>query len=141
MLKKILAFFKPKPSKWSTPEVINSLSCEKIGTELATKVANKLKQDNHLYYSHRDYCGHGLMYKDDSYHIFRIIDADIEDALTLEKFNSAGDFIRFFAKQSDYSMAGADNRVSVFYTDSFFELNNQRLSCKRLIDFCAKIPS
>ncbi len=139
MLKKILAFFKPKPSKWSTPEVINSLSREKVGIELATKVANKLKQGNHLYYSHRDYCGHGLSFRDNAFHLVRVVDG--YDNFTIEKFNSASDFIRFFAKQSDYSMAGADNSVSVFYTDSFFELNNQRLSCKRLIDFCAKIPS
>ncbi len=135
MFKKLIALIKQPPPKWSTPEVINSLSREKIGVELAKKVADKLKQGKQLYYSHRDYCGHGLMYKDDSYHIFRIIDADIEDALTLEKFNLPEEFINFLARQSDYSFAGADSNEILFYTNNLFELNNQRLRKTRLEKF------
>ena len=135
MLKKLLSLFKSNTPKWSTPEVIEALSHEEIGKDLAKRVASKLKNGDTLFYSHRDYCGHGLMYKDNSYHIFRIIDADIEDALTLEKFNSSEEFINFLARQSDYSLAGADCKEHVFFTESAFELNNQRLTANRLQDF------
>ncbi len=135
MFKKLIALIKQDPPKWSTPEVINSLNREKIGIELAKKVANKLKQGKQLYYAHPDYCGQGLMYKDDSYHIFRIIDADIEDALTIEKFHSPEEFINFLARQSDYSFAGADSNEAIFYSNNLFELNNQRLKKRRLEKF------
>ncbi len=135
MFKKLIALFKQPPPKWSTPEIINSLSREKIGVELAKKVAGRLKQGKQLYYAHRDYCGQGLMFKEGSFHIFRIIDADIEDALSLKVLNSTTEFIDFLAQQSDYSLAGADSSVPELYSTDLFSLNNQRLSKKRLINF------
>ena len=132
MLKKFLSLLKPNTPKWSTPEVIEALSHEDVGRELAKKVADKLKKGDALFYSHRDYCGHGLIFSDGNYQLVSVYDG-VSSAL--EKFNSSKEFINFLARQSDYSLAGADCKEHVFFTESAFELNNQRLTTNRLQNF------
>ena len=132
MLKKFLSLLKPNTPKWSTPEVIDALSHEEIGKDLAKRIASKLKKGDALFYSHRDYCGHGLVFADGNYQLVSVYDGV---ACTLEKFNSSKEFINFLARQSDYSLAGADSKEHVFFTESAFKLNNQRLTANRLQDF------
>ncbi len=62
---------------WSDDETIANLSHVKFGMELARRVATKLKTQcisSGLFYSHRDYCGHGLIYRDGQFILVEVYD-------------------------------------------------------------------
>ncbi len=62
---------------WSDDETIANLSRFKYGMELACRVANKLKRQcisSGMFYSHRDYCGHGLIYRDGQFILVEVYD-------------------------------------------------------------------
>ena len=104
------------------------------------KVANRLESDREksgLWFSHRDYCGHGLICIKDEFHLIEVHDGYAEYSDKIKSWNNKNDFCSWLAKQSDYSLSGADKNQSELYTQEAFSLNNQRLTQQRMIDYVA----
>lgn len=88
--------------------------------ELAQEVALALKKGHSIMYSHRDYCGVGLMcskssQEDDPCQIFEfcyVYDGYNTDSIIT--FRDEKEFVKFLSEQSEYSMSGADEKSSVF---------------------------
>lgn len=120
---------------WSNEESISCLSKEKIGSSLARNIAKWLKTKKSLYKSHRDYCGHGLQYKDEKYCIISVNDGLLDFSDVVFSFNTTDEFVSFMTRQSDYTMSGASKAESVFYTENKFLLNNQRLTKNQLSNY------
>lgn len=109
-----------------------------VGTELASSVAKRLLQGkgrHGVWYSHRDYCGHGLVSIDGNISLVEVHDGYALEGPVLLSWNSESDFTSWLARQSDYSLAGADPDEKELYTKESFALNNQRLTTERLIEY------
>lgn len=113
-------------------EIIDELSRRKFGEHLARRVVKQLKIDNHnrggLYHDHRDYCGHGIVYRDGTFMLMRVIEGWIERSDTLATWEDEEAFVAFLADQSDFTCSGGDPEAELFLTDSDFERNNQRIN-------------
>ena len=128
-------------------------SKEPFGRELMEAVADKLMKEGHdgwnggLYYIHRDYCGHGLNFStrgydqadhDNSLKVFNlqvVIDGHFSGR-KLGYWEKKEDFVKFWARQSDYSCSGYDAYTSsIFYEHEQFIRGNQRIDKKRLEDY------
>jgi len=120
---------------WSNDMVLKGLSTEKIGNELAERVATQLDCGHVICNMHRDYCGHGLAKLNDKYGIFEVHDGFLLDGYQVVSFLNRNDFIAYLSRQSDYSLSGADSSEKELFTTRSFAINNQRLSRSRLIDF------
>ncbi len=121
---------------WSTKEQIDRLSKEPLGKEFVRAIAKRLYHKELFMGYHRDYCGHGLDYNDGEFRLVLVSDGWVDKIL--HTWESEEAFVSFFARQSDYSMSGADKDEEIFYTEDSFELNNQRLVKAKLqeaIDF------
>lgn len=130
-----------KEHTWSTPDKILLLSKEPIGIRIAEQVARRLIRDDGrhgIWYTHRDYCGHGLICINGSISMVEVYDGFADEGTVLRSWDSQSDFADWLSKQSDYSLSGADNNDVVLYTtDSFFR-NNQRLTLKRMLEYIEK---
>lgn len=124
--------------KWSEKATIEKLNRSKIGIELASKVAKKLLKDKGrkgIWYTHRDYCGHGLISIDDNISLVEVHDGDPLDGKALLSWKSESDFISWLARQSDFSLSGADPDEKELFSEDSFGLNNQRLTAERLTEY------
>lgn len=132
---------------WSHPDRIERLSQAPVGRDLADLVATQLRLDSNkgrgLWNSHRDYCGHGLIFECDEFRLIEVRDGSGRDADVISSWESAEEFVGWLSEQSDYSLAGADPGELNLYTDSPSRLNNQRLSIARLRVYsaAAALPS
>lgn len=126
---------------WSKQELIDKLSRRKFGEHLARRVVTQLKIDDHnrggLYHDHRDYCGHGIVYRDGTFMLLRVIEGWIERSDTLATWDDEEAFVAFLADQSDFSCSGGDSEAKLFYTDDEFELNNQRINESWMEEYAA----
>ena len=116
---------------WSDDETIANLSRVKFGMELAHRVAIKLKTQgisSGLFYSHRDYCGHGLIYRNGQFILVEVYDGFPDQSEFLATWDSEKEFVRFLAGLSDFTCSGADATSKLFYTNDSFSLNNQRIT-------------
>ena len=118
--------------KWSQKEYLDCLSHEAIGRDISKKVAQKLRRGKNIYNQHRDYCGHGLTYKDSKYCFVLVHDGWLEYSDVIVSLDSEEDFVSFLSRQSDFTLSGASKLEPVFYTEDKFLLNNQRLTKKAL---------
>ncbi|KAL9653402.1 hypothetical protein ABK040_002038 [Willaertia magna] len=125
---------------WSKQDVIDALSKEKYGHSFAKQVAHHLKSLNKkLMYTHRDFCGLGLLYDNNKQQFkFCYVYDGYEDNYAsnnnengIISFNKEDEFIEFLENQCDYSLSGADSK-SVFYEKDIWTRNNQRIDKKRL---------
>jgi hypothetical protein len=124
-----------RPFPWSPAPQIAALSRRPFGKKLARKVAARLStKRGGLYNSHRDYCGHGLIYVDGKFILLRVFDGWPERKDYLASWNNEEKFIEFLARQSDFTCSGADRRAT-FYKKDRFTVNNQRLTRQRLRAF------
>jgi len=112
---------------------VSRLSRTPFGIELATAVAEKLHDGHRLAYRHRDYCGHGLAYRDSEFIVATVMDGDFD--VTLMAWDSESAFIEFLAAQSDYSMSGAKDSVAFLYAVETFLHANQTITAARLLNF------
>ena len=122
----------------SNSQAINNLSKNPIGVTLASAVANRLKNNRNIINAHRDYCGHGLDFKDGKFRLLSVHDGLIEHSDVVHEWDSEKGFIEFLARQSDWSLSGADIDEEILYTDDDFFLNNQRITkatLKETVDF------
>ena len=97
---------------------------------LAIRVAEKLVEQQErggLYHGHRDYCGHGFIYRDGQFILAEVRDGYPEESPHLATWDSQDAFVSFLANLSDYICSGADAEHELFYTDDSFSLNNQRI--------------
>ncbi len=116
---------------WSDDETIAKLSRSKFGVELARCVASKLKMQGvsgGLFYSHRDYCGHGPIYRDGQFILVEVYDGFPDQSEFLATWDAEEEFVSFLAGLSDFTCSGADAQYTLFYTDDSFSLNNQRIT-------------
>lgn len=117
---------------WTKKDIIDRLSHSKFGETLARRVATQLKKDDHnrggLYHDHREYCGHGLVYRDGTFMLMKVRDGWIEASDTLATWDNEDAFVAFLAEQSDFTCSGADPEAKEFHTEDEFELNNQRIN-------------
>ncbi|WP_162799975.1 hypothetical protein [Pedobacter jeongneungensis] len=95
-----------------------------FGTTLAIAVATKLKSGLSFGYSHRDYCGMGILFQDGMYYYGEIWDGYLEPMLS---FEGEVAFIAWLAMQSTSSLARLDD-------EEFFR-GNQIVSRLRLEGF------
>jgi hypothetical protein len=100
-----------------------------FGPTLAGQVADALVQGRKLAYSHRDYCGMGLIYRANAFCYGEIWDGDFI-AKPQRAFHRREEFVGWLAQQSNYSLAGLEN-------DDPWAWDNQTLTQQRLKEFVA----
>lgn len=125
---------------WASEQALASLSKASIGDELAKKVLGRLIKDadkSGLWFSHRDYCGHGLMYSSGEFHLIEVHDGYADLSRPLLTWCDQCAFQVWLGKQSDYSLSGADKSQPKLQAKSTFDLNNQRLTKQRMVDYIA----
>ncbi len=95
--------------------------------ELAAHVADCLEDGRSLGYSHRDYCGMGLEYRDGKYYYGALWDGafDLDQPVV---YPSRTAFISWLAEQSTATMARIDDK------DPFYR-GNQVITRQRLREF------
>ena len=112
-----------------------------IGEEIATAVADKIIQDkgrDGIWYCHRDYCGHGLVYMDDCICLVEVYDGYAHEGSVLKKWDIKTEFIDWLAVQSDYSLSGSEQSERELHTINKWRLNNQRLTRARFLDYLSR---
>ena len=130
-------------NSWSDQDKIDRLEKGLFGEELMTKVAQQLVKQSDVPYSkvtllqsHREYCGHGLVYEHGEYKLCAIYDGTPRDLI--KSWKNEKSFVDFWEKQSDFSCSGADKTQKVFHTGSKFSLNNQRLTRIKFVKYASK---
>ncbi len=133
-----------KETPWSDEKAIAELSRRPVGRALAARIAAQLQADDGkcgLWVSHRDYCGHGLIYRADRYRLVEYSDGDIINGKQLLTWDKSDDFIAWLERQSDFSLSGASESEPGLYTDSPSKQNNQRITVARLQDYLYDIDT
>lgn len=101
-----------------------------FGRALMKNVADDLIAGMCIRYAHRDYCGHGLFFREGKF-ILSLVDSG-EAWNTLAEWPDMSAFVAFFSQQSDYSCSGADVNSTLFNTTDVWSMGNQRLTRERL---------
>lgn len=125
---------------WSSAETIAHLSREPVGAELAEQVASKLIKDRGrrgVWYTHRDYCGHGLIFLHERICLVEYSDGFPQEGSVLKSWQSESDFAQWLGAQSDYSLSSADPEQKELFTTDPWRLNNQRITTRRLERYVA----
>ncbi len=95
------------------------------GNSLAENVAVALMNGKCICYSHREYCGMGLIYENEVFYYCEVTDGC--NFWEQQSFQNKKAFVSWLAKQSDYTMSRAEEKdISEFY------INNQCLTKDRL---------
>jgi len=116
---------------WASRELIENLSREKYGVDLARLVAGYLRNHRSICNQHRDYCGVGLFFHDTgNFTISYVMDGFCDT--TIHDFQNEDAFIEWLSVQSDYTMSGVDDDLGDFY------LNNQRITREKLESYIGK---
>jgi hypothetical protein len=123
---------KKRPERW-TPEETSRLSRTPFGPSLATAVADALVAQGPLNYSHKDYCGHGLVFEGGSFHVAEFNDGEVGKRIA--SWADEASFVEFLSAQSDYTCSGADQTSTVFAEGDQWRINNQRIDGDRLRAF------
>lgn len=111
----------------------NRLSHAGFGTDLMISVARRLSTGKTFYNCHKEYCGHGLHFKDGIYCLVSVYDGvDFEN---IAEWKSAESFVQFFSKQSDFTCSGADQQCCLFRTDDPWRMFNQTITKAELEKF------
>lgn len=98
-------------------------------TALWRKLASVGEGEGLIVEFHRDFCGQGLIRRAD-----RVVLCDIFDGGgghsgdPIAGWSEETDFVAFFARQSDFSCGGWDEREPVFHTTDPWYRNNQRIT-------------
>ncbi|WP_075292234.1 hypothetical protein [Pararhizobium arenae] len=113
-------------------ECRDRLSHAPFGRELAEGLWKALQQcdeDSGLIHQfHRDYCGHGLLRRPEGIVLCEVEDGGSYSGSPLATWKTETDFVGFFARQSDFSCSGWDEREPVFHTTDEWNRDNQRLT-------------
>lgn len=123
---------------WSDPETLAGLSRRKVGRDLARRVVARLvERDGRygVYNTHRDYCGHGLVFQAGRFRLVEVHDGYARDGRTLMSWDDQDSFIDWLARQTDFSLSGADPSKPELHTSDPFKLNNQRLTREQLLTY------
>lgn len=118
-----------------TDAATERLSREPIGLPLAERVTARLVKDagrKGVWNSHRDYCGHGLIYLAPEFRLVEVHDGQAAEGRVLSVWTSDSGFSAWLAGQSDFTLSGADAREPLLHTAVPARLNNQRLTRNRL---------
>jgi hypothetical protein len=100
------------------------LGTEKYGLAFAEKVANGLLKGGYIGYSHRDYCGMGLEYRDGVFTYGEVHDGYMR--YPVFQSSSKESFIDWLADQSDASLARLEEENAWYW-------GNQTIDRKRLL--------
>ena len=131
------------PFPWADEKKIAKLSRKPFGEDLAEslaamlcyKAANRRYPDDGIYNHHRDYCGHGLMFFDEAFHLIEVQDGRPRESKILASWRDGAEFVAFWARQSDYSCSGADPDAGPLYSPRRSNRNNQRITRQRIEAF------
>lgn len=106
-------------------EIYHKLDNELYGKPLAQQVVTKLKKPKYegwgLFHSHRDYCGLGLCFYENTYQLGIVNDGFMPPLPVLISFEKETDFVKWLSSENDQSMA--------LYGEKF---NNQTITRTRL---------
>ena len=108
---------------------------ESLAAMLCYKAANRRYPDDGIYNHHRDYCGHGLMFFDEAFHLIEVQDGRPRESKILASWRDGAEFVAFWARQSDYSCSGADPDAGPLYSPQRSNRNNQRITRQRIEAF------
>jgi len=103
-----------------------------FGAELARKVADFLLKGKQITYTHRDYCGMGLVHHKGIFLYGTVHDG--YDFFIEKNFSTQTDFENWLASQSDKSLCGKELEDSSLW-------DNQRITEQRLFDVLENPPS
>ncbi len=123
---------------WTSAETLSRLSRQKFGKDLSSLVAEKLLNDGGergLWNSHRDSCGHGLIYQDAQFQLVAVHDGHASEGKVLKTWDSSDAFVAWLEEQSDFSLSGADESEPALRPRTPSNLNNQRITLARLRDY------
>lgn len=95
------------------------------GPTLAQAVINRLRSGAQLSYTHRDYCGTGLRFRQECFEYVELWD---HGAYSLNTFKSESAFVQWLSQQSDASLALLDAESPFFW-------GNQTITHQRLNEF------
>lgn len=110
---------------WASREIIESLSREEYGVDLARRVAGYLRNNRSISNEHRDYCGVGLFFHNTgNFTVSYVMDGFCDT--TIRDFQNEDAFVEWLSVQSDYTMSGVNDNLDDFY------LNNQRITREKL---------
>lgn len=112
-----------------------ALSKENFSKELIEKFAKRLKQNQGLSYSHRDFCGHGIEYSQGRYELVEIHDGDFNAKNVILSWKTEEEFIVFMIGQSDYTMSCKCTSFPEIYSKETSGWGNQTISEKRISDY------
>ncbi|SFN83016.1 hypothetical protein SAMN05428949_3598 [Chitinophaga sp. YR627] len=96
-----------------------------IGKPLAEKVATALRHGS-IGYTHRDYCGMGLEYREGQYHYGELWDGGMH--LSRQSFDTQSAFVQWLSQQSNASLS------NIHLKDTFY-WGNQVITRERLEQF------
>ncbi|TAE69484.1 MAG: hypothetical protein EAZ85_13080 [Bacteroidetes bacterium] len=105
---------------------------QKYGKTIAQNVAIYLEKGGTIAYAHRDYCGTGFIFEENTYYYCTISDGYA--FYEKEAFATQKEFIEWLSKQSDRTMSMVDDENA-----SDFDVDNQCITKERLLDLSAKI--
>ena len=129
--------------KWNGKDVVDQLSTEKIGKQLAEDVASVLASGKELASCHQGYCGWALIHGGENrgQSAFQLVQNDEgygpNHFFGGHKWKDRASFVDRLAEQSDLSLSGCDTEslTHVPGEEKKSFLNNQAITKKRLSDF------
>lgn len=77
------------------------------------------------------------MYSSGQFHLIEVYDGYADYSRPLHSWDDENAFRAWLGNQSDYSLSGADDSQPELLANSTFDLNNQRLTKQRMVDYVA----
>lgn len=131
----------PEDMEQRARELRDRLSHEPFGEARAAALWRRLASvkdgEGLILEFHRDFCGHGLIRKCGGIVLCDVFDGGGNTGDAIAVWADEADFAAFFARQSDFSCSGWDEREPVFHSDDSWYRNNQRLTRAAIDRFLA----
>lgn len=118
-------------------------SKSEFGRDISNAIANCFWSNIHdefgIFYRHRDYCGHGMIWSNNHLVICEFNEGFMSGK-PLMRWNSSEkrNFIDWLSIQSDFSLSGHDKGNSAFFEEDLFFRGNQKLTLERFKEFLSE---
>ena len=132
----------PEEMERRAAELRDRLSRDPFGQTRATALWRKLatvgEGEGLIVEFHRDFCGQGLIRRAGGVVLCDIFDGGGQTGDPITAWGDETDFVAFFARQSDFSCSGWDERESFFHATDPWYRNNQRITGAAIDAWLAK---